>query len=506
MAVLILAALAAACAVLAAAAALAAWRGQAGLAGAMERARLAAEQARDAASGQAETTRRMIEAQGRDMVERVTALRGAQDMAMEQLRTVLSREQGELRLALGEAREAIGRAIGAQFDTTRAVLDEKLRELREGNETKLAEMQALLAEQTRRAGEQSEAARTLLDARLKELREGNEAKLAEIQKTVNEQLHAAVEKQMTESFARVIDQFAAVQKALGEFSVLSSQMGDIKRLFSNVKTRGGWGEAQVRAMLDDILPVDAYETNCRVKPDSDEAVEFAVRMPGRGPDRPLLAIDAKFPVEAYERLLSAADAGDAEAERAASRQLETAVRLQARKIAEKYINPPITVDYAVMYLPTDGLFAEIARTPGLIELAGARLSRGGAGTEPVSRAAAHDPSRRHHPGDRAEGGAGAQAAGRHRERDGQDGPGAGTAGEERGHDDEHDRGGPHAHPRGAPRVARGGGDRARGGGRTAGAGGRGSARRGGIGPAPAPGPHGVASRPARLLDVPPAGA
>ncbi|HVB69667.1 MAG TPA: DNA recombination protein RmuC [Acetobacteraceae bacterium] len=370
MAVLILAALAAACAVLAAAAALAAWRGQAGLAGAMERARLAAEQARDAASGQAETTRRMIEAQGRDMVERVTALRGAQDMAMEQLRTVLSREQGELRLALGEAREAIGRAIGTQFDTTRAVLDEKLRELREGNETKLAEMQALLAEQTRRAGEQSEAARTLLDARLKELREGNEAKLAEIQKTVNEQLHAAVEKQMTESFARVIDQFAAVQKALGEFSVLSSQMGDIKRLFSNVKTRGGWGEAQVRAMLDDILPVDAYETSCRVKPDSDEAVEFAVRMPGRGPDRPLLAIDAKFPVEAYERLLSAADAGDAEAERAASRQLETAVRLQARKIAEKYINPPITVDYAVMYLPTDGLFAEIARTPGLIDSLG----------------------------------------------------------------------------------------------------------------------------------------
>jgi DNA recombination protein RmuC len=299
-------------------------------AAAAERARLVAEQARDAVRSEAETSRRQAEAAGRDLTDRLGALRGAQDLAAEQLRTALAEGQGALRLALTEAREAQARASTAGFEDTR----------------------------------------TLLETRLRELREGNEAKLAEIQRGVNEQLHAAVEKQMTESFNRVIDQFAAVQKALGEFSVLSSQMGDIKRLFSNVKTRGGWGEAQLRAMLEDVLPAEAFETNARVRPGSDEVVEFALRLPGRGEARPLLPIDAKFPVEDYERLLSAADAGDAEAERDARRRLEQAVRVQARRIAEKYISPPVTVDYAVMYLPTDGLFAEVARLPGLIDSLG----------------------------------------------------------------------------------------------------------------------------------------
>ncbi len=207
----------------------------------------------------------------------------------------------------------------------------------------------------------------MLEARLKELREGNEAKLAEIQRTVNEQLHSAVEKQMTESFARVIDQFAAVQKAMGDVQAVTAQIGDLKRLFSNVKTRGGWGEAQLRALLDDILPPGSYETNFHPRGDSDEAVEFALRMPVRGETPPLLPIDAKFPVENYERLIAAAEAGDIEAERAAQKRLERAVREQAKKIASKYICPPRTVEFAVMYLPTDGLFAEVARLPGLID-------------------------------------------------------------------------------------------------------------------------------------------
>ncbi len=297
---------------------------------AAERARLAAEQGREAVRAEAETSRRQAEAAARGLTAELAALRGAQAVAAEQLRTALAEGQGALRQALTEAREAQARASASGFEDTR----------------------------------------TLLETRLRELREGNEAKLAEIQRGVNEQLHAAVEKQMTESFNRVIDQFAAVQKALGEFSVLSSQMGDIKRLFSNVKTRGAWGEAQLRAMLDDVLPAEAFETNARVRPGSDEVVEFALRLPGRGEARPLLPIDAKFPVEDYERLLTAADAGDAEGERDARRRLEQAVRVQARRISEKYIAPPVTVDYAVMYLPTDGLFAEVARIPGLIDALG----------------------------------------------------------------------------------------------------------------------------------------
>lgn len=212
--------------------------------------------------------------------------------------------------------------------------------------------------------------RSAMDARLRELREGNEAKLAEIQKTVNEQLHAAVEQQMTTSFARVTEQFAAVQKAMGEMQAVGAQIGDIKRLFGNVKTRGGWGETQVRAMLDDVLAPGSYDTNWKPRPDSDDSVEFAIIMPVRGSIRPRLPIDAKFPVEDYERMLNAAEAGDAEAEKLARRGLERRIRDEAKKLQSKYIHPPATVEFAVMYLPTDGLYAEVARIPGLIDALG----------------------------------------------------------------------------------------------------------------------------------------
>ncbi len=289
--------------------------------------RLLAEQSLAGGRAEAETTRAALRAADTAIAERLAGLAAAQETGTEQVRTVLSREQGELRLALAETQQKTADRIGTQFETTR----------------------------------------TLIEAKLRELREGNEAKLAEIQKTVNEQLHAAVEKQMTDSFARVIDQFTAVQKAMGDVQAVTAQIGDIKRLFANVKTRGGWGETQVRAMLEDILPPGAYETNRKIRPDSDEAVEFVVLMPSQGADKPLLPIDAKFPVEDYERLLAASEAGDAEAERAATRRLDRTVREQARKIASKYIFPPVTVEFAVMYLPTDALYAEVARIPGLID-------------------------------------------------------------------------------------------------------------------------------------------
>ena len=294
-----------------------------------ERLRLLAEQAVAGARGEAETTRATVRAAEADNIRRLTELRGGFDVATEQIRTVLSREQGELRLALAEGQRLSAEQIGAQFETTRG----------------------------------------MVEAKLKEIREGNETKLAEIQKTVNEQLHEAVEKQMKTSFERVIDQFTAVQKAMTDVQAVTAQIGDIKRLFGNVKTRGGWGEAQVRAMLDDVLPDGTYHTNHKIRPDSDDMVEFAVIMPMRGEKehRPLLPIDAKFPVEDYERLLAASDAGDAEGERAASRGLDRRIRDEAKKIHTKYIYPPVTVEFAILYLPTDSLYAEVARIPGLID-------------------------------------------------------------------------------------------------------------------------------------------
>jgi DNA recombination protein RmuC len=185
----------------------------------------------------------------------------------------LGRNVAEITAALGTLRTALAQGTG---DLTTRLADEQGR------------LRQALAEGQERAG-------VLIEAKLKEMREGNEGKLAEIQRTVNEQLHAAVEKQMNESFNRVIDQFAAVQKAMGDVQAVTAHIGDIKRLFSNVKDRGGWGEAQVQAMLDDVLPPGGYETNCRMREDSREAVEFAIVMPMRGQAKTYLPIDAKFP-------------------------------------------------------------------------------------------------------------------------------------------------------------------------------------------------------------------
>ncbi len=260
--------------------------------------------------------------------------------------------------------DALGRAF-AEITTATKATGERTEKLGQDVREQLGDLRTAFAR------EQGEA-RVLLEAKLRELAEGNATKLAEIQRSVNEQLHEAVEKQMTASFQRVIDQFAAVQKAMGDVQAVTAQIGDIKRIFSNVKTRGGWGETQLRALLDDVLPPGSYETNKKLRAGSDDAVEFAIAMPVRGEERPFLAIDSKFPMEDYERLLAAAEVGDAEAERAARRGLEARVKLEARKIASKYINPPVTVEFAVMYLPTDGLYAEIARCPGLIDEIGSQ--------------------------------------------------------------------------------------------------------------------------------------
>jgi DNA recombination protein RmuC len=179
---------------------------------------------------------------------------------------------------------------------------------------------------------------------------------------------------MNESFTRVIDQFTAIQAMMGNVQAVASQVGDLKRLFGNVKARGGWGEAQVRALLEDILPVGTWDSNVRLREDSLDVVEFTVTMPSQGSQKAVMAVDAKFPTEDYDRLLQAADNADAEGEKAARAALERRIRDEAKKIAAKYIVPPRTVEFAVMYLPNDGLYAEVARIPGLTDEIG-RLHR-----------------------------------------------------------------------------------------------------------------------------------
>ncbi len=249
---------------------------------------------------------------------------------------------------------------GGRLDALRHDITTSVGELRVEQVRSLGEMM------TRLAHDGAET-RVLMEAKLREMSDMQAGRLNQMQAAVHEGLHAAVEKQMQSSFQRVIDQFTAVQKAMGDVQAVTAQIGDLRRIFSNVKARGGWGEAQLQALLDDILPPGSYEKNHKLQADSHEAVEFALYMPMRGAERPMLAVDAKFPMEDYERLLLASEAGDAEGERAARRGLETRLRAEARKIAGKYVSPPVTVEFAVMYLPTDGLYAEAARMPGLIE-------------------------------------------------------------------------------------------------------------------------------------------
>ena len=281
--------------------------------------------------------------------------------------TAIQAEAQSTRDALAIAQRMLESSHRAETEALRTHLTNTERALAHKAETQRLEAQQLLGALTERLVRDQADQRTLLETKLREMAEHAAIRLAAIQASVNEQLAKSIETQMQTSFQRVIDQFDQVQKAMVDVQAVTSQIGDLKRLFSNVKTRGGWGEAQLRAMLEDMLPQGAWEANRKLDPATDEAVEFVLLMPSRETPRPLLAIDAKFPAEDYDRLIQASETNDPEAEKTARRNLEQTLRTEAKKIANKYIRPPTTVDFAIMYLPTDGLYVEAAKMPGLLE-------------------------------------------------------------------------------------------------------------------------------------------
>jgi DNA recombination protein RmuC len=212
-----------------------------------------------------------------------------------------------------------------------------------------------------------ESMRNRLEAQLKELQTGNESKLEQMRQTVDEKLHSTLEKRLGESFKLVSDRLEAVQRGLGEMKSLADGVGDLKRVLTNVKERGTWGEYQLGAILEQILTPEQYEARFHPK-EGAEQVEYAVRLPGRGGpgDEPVwLPIDAKFPKEDYERLIEASAAGDADGVKRATSSLAGSIEKCAKDIRDKYINPPRTTDFAIMFLPTEGLYAEVLRHPGL---------------------------------------------------------------------------------------------------------------------------------------------
>ena len=209
-----------------------------------------------------------------------------------------------------------------------------------------------------------------VDGRLKELRSSNEKKLDQMREVVDEKLQSTLEKRLGESFKLVGDRLEAVQKGLGEMRSLASGVGDLKKVLTNVKTRGTWGEVQLGALLDQILTPEQFDRNVKPRPDSRDIVEFAIRLPGPNdhPDQCVwLPIDSKFPQEDYLRLVEASDKGDTAAVHAAQSALIRSIQDSAKDVSTKYLNPPLTTDFAILFLPTEGLYAEALRHPGLVE-------------------------------------------------------------------------------------------------------------------------------------------
>ncbi len=260
---------------------------------------------------------------------------------------------------LRQSFEVTGKAQREEAAASRTELQKTLNE-------SLEKMSTALKELTEANARKQDQLQTTMQASIDKMQKSNEEKLEKMRETVDEKLQGTLEKRLGESFKLVSDQLESVQKGLGEMQNLASGVGDLKRVLTNVKNRGGWGEVQLSRQLEDMLSPEQYEANVKIKRNSDALVEFAIKLPGRQDGEIVyLPIDSKFPQEDYERLLAAQESADKDAIEVASKVLERAIKTQAKTIADKYIDVPQSTDFAIMYLPTEGLFAEVVRRPGL---------------------------------------------------------------------------------------------------------------------------------------------
>lgn len=307
--------------------------------------------------------------------EVATSMKGIGDTVFQHLGTLSDGQQqriGQVLAALrqmteaqrggaGQLREEVGRTL-KDFN------DSVVRTLSEISATQKLQMDGFAAQigtLTAASGEQMDRLRLSVEGRLEQIRADNTAKLEQVRQTVDEKLHGVLEQRLGESFRQVSDRLEQVHRGLGEMQTLASGVGDLKKVLSNVKVRGNWGEVQLGTLLEQVLPPDQYHVNVTTNEFSGHRVEFAIRLPGHDFGEVLLPIDAKFPQEDYQRLVEAHDRGDAEAMEAAAKQLELRVRACAKDICTKYLNPPQTTDFAIMFLPTEGLYAEVLRRAGL---------------------------------------------------------------------------------------------------------------------------------------------
>lgn len=322
-----------------------------------------------------------------DLQVRFQSLQNNDERLERGMREQMADNRREVADALAQTRNELNRSIehlsqhlGSQSDQLRKLLDDKLnqalQDARAGRTEQAGSLQGFgelltgqLHQLMQRNTEGMDTLRQAIESRLAAIQADNGQKLEQMRQTVDEKLHNTLEQRLGESFKRVSEQLERVHAGLGEMQTLASGVGDLKKVLSNVKVRGTWGEVQLDNLLEQILSPGQYEKNVATRPNSAERVEFAIRLPGRDDAGSVvwLPIDAKFPLEDYQKLLEAQELGDITAMEDAGRAMENRVRAEAKTIRDKYIEVPCTTDFALLFLPIEGLYAEVIRRPGLFD-------------------------------------------------------------------------------------------------------------------------------------------
>ena len=299
----------------------------------------------------------------RQMQQGLTSVRETVEHQLTQGRNEQAQRLADAVKSLEQKFEVLKSATEAKLETS----SQQQSKASNDSRTELTTTLSRMAEQT---GKELDKLKGAVETKLMQIQTDNSAKLEEMRKTVDEKLQGTLDKRLGESFKLVSERLEQVQKGLGEMQTLATGVGDLKKVLTNVKTRGTWGEMQLGNLLEQILTPEQYARNVKTNPAGSELVEFAIKLPGRDEDgdKPVwLPIDAKFPKEDYERLVDASERSDVEAVEQAAKSLEARVRSQARDIRDKYIAEPHTTNFGLLYLPTEGLYAEVLRRPGLAD-------------------------------------------------------------------------------------------------------------------------------------------
>ena len=295
-----------------------------------------------------------------------TALANKQQRLEGVIKDEITSNRQETAQSARQARQELGTALKLSSDSLQQRLTENIRMQKDQLDSFSKQLMAM----TKLNEEKLEAMRKTMETQLQALQEDNTRKLEQMRATVDEKLQGTLDKRLGESFKQVSERLEQVYKGLGEMRTLATGVGDLKKVLTNVKTRGTWGEIRLSHILEQILTPDQYDVNVATKKNSNERVEFAIKLPGQKADKEKIIwmpIDSKFPQEDYQRLMDAQEAADKELAEKSIKNLEMRIKAEARHIKEKYLDPPNTTDFGIMFLPVEGLYAEVLRRPGLCD-------------------------------------------------------------------------------------------------------------------------------------------